>query len=266
MELSTIKTKLKDRLALGLNYGIPSLEEALADSSVLKNDMIAFRSQFNDLNRIASQGILGYEQVEIGYNKLRQGLLEIIDRIEVNDLADQKNLPKVQNRDLQHRKENFFELIKLHLNNLEAVKVRMTTSYGDERQTDERIGRDAMAMIYKDIFTHNFKFQRGGEKLDIQGFSRKFFDEYYSSLEVYMKTVSFILEYVKQEEVEQAFFQGVFRSLMSNHEVVLMVYYALSGIVPSFPKLLLESEIVEERHKSMLMEKTHFLMVEKMVD
>lgn len=264
MELSTIRTKLKDRLALGLNYGVPSLEEALAGDSVLKNDMVTFRSQFNDLNRMASQGILGYEQVEVGYNKLRQGLLEIIDRIEVKDLADRENLPKVENRDLQHRKQNFFELIKLHLNNLEGVKVKMTTSYGEERNVDERSGSSATAMIYKDIFTYNFRNQRD-EPLDIKAFSKMFFEEYYSSLEVYMKMVGFILKYVQQEEVEQAFFQGVFRSLLSNHEIALMVYYALSGIEPGFPKLLLESEIVEERQVKMLMEEGHFGMVDEMV-
>ena len=257
MELATIQSKLKDRLALGLNYGIQSLEEALAESSVLNNDMVTLRSQYNDLNRIASQGILGYEQVEIGYNKMRQGLLELIDRIEPGDLADQQNLPKVQNRDLQHRKENFFELLKIHLRNLEAVKTRMEVSSGDNYRVDERTGRDAIAMIYRDIFPHQFKYQRG-EKLDIQGYSKKFFEEYYPSLEVYMRTVGFILKYVQEEEVEQAFFTGVICSLLSMHEVALMIYYALSGIDPAFPKLLLDSEIVEERHTKMLVEEGHW--------
>jgi hypothetical protein len=71
MELSEIKIKLKERLALGLNYGLQSLEESLVNESILKNDIITFKSQYNDLNKIASQGILGYEQVEIGYNKIK---------------------------------------------------------------------------------------------------------------------------------------------------------------------------------------------------
>ena len=258
MEISNLRTKLKDRLALGLNYGIQSLEEALAEGSVLKNDMVTFRSQYNDLNRMATQGILGYEQVEIGYNKLRRGLLEAIDRVEATDLADQKNLPKVQNKDLQHRKENFFELIKLHLNNLEGVKVRITSNFDGKREVDERTGRNAMSMLYSELFVFNFKDQRGQDPLGIAEYAKRFFEKYYPSLEVYMKTLRFILKYAMAEEVEQGFFLGVIRSLLSNNEVALMIYYAVSGIEADFPQLLLDSEIVEERHIKMLIEKGHY--------
>ena len=49
MELSEIKIKLKERLALGLNYGLQSLEESLVNESILKNDIITFKSQYNRL-------------------------------------------------------------------------------------------------------------------------------------------------------------------------------------------------------------------------
>ena len=70
MELIEKKIKLKERLALGLNYGLQSIEETLINTSALKNEIVTYKSQYNDLNKIASQGILGYEQVEIGYNKI----------------------------------------------------------------------------------------------------------------------------------------------------------------------------------------------------
>lgn len=257
MEINELRSKLKDRLALGLNYGIQSLEEALDKSSMLKNEMVTFRSQYNDLNRIATQGILGYEQVEMGYNKLRMGLLELIDKMEGSDLTDQQKLPKVQNKDLQHRKENFFELLNLHLRNLEAIRVQIQSGSYEKEAVEFRSGREAIAFIFSDIFKYQFKRQQQKPMLDIKAYSSLFFEKYYPSLEVYMKTLSFILHYIEEEEVEQSFFNGVVRSLLSNNEVALMVYYALSGIEPSFPALLTASEILEERHLEMLLDREH---------
>ena len=258
MQLDEIRSQLKERLALGLHYGIQSIEESLAEHSMLKNEMVTFRSQFNDLNRIATQGVLGYDQVEIGYAKMRQGLLALIDRMEANDLTIGEELPEVQNRELQHRKENFFELVKLHLSNLEAVTVRIESSWSDSRQVDIHTGRQAFGMLYHDIFKHGFKFQRGGETLDISGFSKVFFEKNYPSLEVYMKTLGFILAYIQEEEVEQGFFNGVIRSLLSNAEIVMAVYYAQSNIDPQFQKLLRTSKIVAQRHQEMLIDSAHF--------
>ena len=98
------------------------MSENNKDNSVLKNEIVTFKSQYNDLNRIASQGILGYEQIEIGYNKIRQSLLGLIDRMEDVDVGNKTDLPQVQNNELQNRKENFFELLKIHFNNLEGVQ------------------------------------------------------------------------------------------------------------------------------------------------
>lgn len=187
MELSEIKIKLKERLALGLNYGLQSLEESLVNESILKNDIITFKSQYNDLNKIASQGILGYEQVEIGYNKIRQGLLKMIDQIDISDLTNKQALPKVQNNELQNRKENFFELLKIHFNNLENVTVSLQIYMGDAYREENHKGREAISYLFKDVFKYNFTNPRPRVEVgDITTYAKDFFEVRYPRMEAYI--------------------------------------------------------------------------------
>lgn len=262
MEIPATKIKLKERLSLGLNYGLQSLEDALDHSSLLKDEIIAFRSQYNDLNKIASQGILGYEQVEIGYNKIRQGLLRLIDRIESSDLIQQESLPKVQNNELQNRKENFFELLKIHFNNLEQVQVTLNTSYGDSYREDIRKGREAISFLYHDIFKYNFQQPRSGDDVSsIIDFSKKFFEVQYPRMEAYMNTLGFILKYISEAEVDQGFFFGVVDSILSSSEKSMLFYFAISNDDPSLKSLLREAKIVEEKLKTKLVKESDYELI-----
>ena len=60
MEFENIKQQLKERIALGLNYGFQSLESSLVKDSLFSNELMGLKGQFNDLNRIANQGLLAY--------------------------------------------------------------------------------------------------------------------------------------------------------------------------------------------------------------
>ena len=257
MDITEMKNKLKDRLALGLNYGLQALEESIKKDSILRNEIITFKSQFNDLNRIAGQGILGYEQVEIGYNKIRQGLLKLIEKIERADLTNQKKLPKVQNTELQNRKENFFELLKIHFNNLENLRIVLTNSNNIEK--DIRTGREAISFIYKDLFIYGFKNPRSTEKnVSIEAYSADFFEEKFPRLEPYLNTLLFIMEYIEQGEIDQGFFFGVLSSILSSDEKALLLYYSLSKIAPDALDLLKESGIITQHIQPKLIETTHF--------
>jgi len=90
--MKDIQKKLKKRLALGLNYGLKSVEELLPEDSSLQNDFINLKSQYNDLNRIASQNLLDYAQIELGFNKIRIGLIAVIDKMEETDSISKKTL------------------------------------------------------------------------------------------------------------------------------------------------------------------------------
>ncbi len=264
MDLNEKKIKLKERLALGLNYGLQSIEETLIGDSVLKNEIVTYKSQYNDLNKIASQGILGYEQVEIGYNKIRQALLGLIDKMESTDVGDKKGLPKVQNNELQNRKENFFELLKIHFNNLESVNVKLQTYSGNDYKEDVRTGREAIMFLYNDIFKYNFKQPRRNDGvIDISEYSKDFFEVKYPRMEAYVNTLGFILKYISEAEIDQGFFFGVVNSILSSAEKSMLAYYSISEIDSDFKALLIESKIINESLKKKMVKPEHFDLLTK---
>ncbi len=261
MDLISIRKEMKERMALGLNYGIQAVEEIIAPESIHSNEIINYKSQYNDLNRIASQNILDYAQIEMGLNKIRMGLIDLIDRLEMEDLRDRQELPEVQNRDLQYRKNNFFQLLDIHFVNLNQIKVELTYSAGSAKEIDLKTGREAMDYIYD----HYMRFPVKDRKLDIVGQSvinyvQDFFEKY-TRLEVYMKTVGFILEYIKEDKVEQHFFKGVFKSILSTPEMVLIFYCALSDTIPGFKKTISSSGFIDETIQPFLMSKDHLALL-----
>jgi hypothetical protein len=258
MDLSFIKKELKERMALGLNYGIQAVEEIIAAESIHANEIVNYKSQYNDLNRIASQNILDYAQIEMGLNKIRMGLLDLIDRLEVEDLTDQQELPEVQNRDLQYRKNNFFQLLDIHFANLEQVKLEITYSAGPTKEIEVKTGREAMDYIYD----HYVRFPVKDRKLDVSGqagidYIRNFFKKY-TKLEVYMKTVGFIIDYIREDPVEQHFFKGVFKSILSTPEVALIFYCAAADVIPGFKKTITESGLIDDAIRAHLLQEDHF--------
>ncbi len=261
MDLPVIKKELKERLALGLNYGIQAIEELISPDSIHANEVVNYKSQFNDLSRLASQNVLDYAQIEMGFNKIRMGLLVLIDRLGAEDLQDRKGLPEVQNRDLQYRKSNFFQLLDIHLNNLQQITVELTYSSGSEREDEIKRGRDAFAYIYEQYF----KFRVRDQRLEVSGkavipYARTFFEKF-TKLEVYMKTVRFILDYILEDKVEQHFFMGVFKSILSTPELTLIFYFAISDLYPGFKESINKLSFIGEELQNALMEKDHLVIL-----
>ncbi|MEO1518376.1 MAG: putative phage abortive infection protein [Bacteroidota bacterium] len=256
MNLSQLQQKLKERLALGINYGLQSFGEILLSDSLLYNDFFQLKSQYNDLNRLANQGTLAYESVEVGFNKIRLGLLTLIDRLERDDLQQEDRLPKLQNNELQHRKQNFFELMRIHSLNTANVIVRLMGS-GDQ-PGEELTGRTAIHFIYEDVFRYSYKHPLDRKPVEIVSYSQRFFTRHYPILEVYMKTIGFILRYILEEEMEQDFFIGVLRASLSQNELKLIIYYAISKIEPDFGQLLQESDLLADISPDGLLDKAHY--------
>ncbi len=261
MDLPVIQKELKDRMALGLNYGIQAIEELISSDSIHANEVINYKSQYNDLSRLASQNVLDYAQIEMGFNKIRIGLLSLIDGLKLEDLKDQQNLPDVQNRDLQYRKSNFFQLLDIHLNNLQQVTVELAYSSGSNREDEIKRGHDAFAYIYD----HYFKYRVKDQKLDVSGeaviaYAHSFFEKY-TKLEVYMKTVRFILEYILEDKVEQHFFTGVFKSIVSTPELALIFYFAISDYHPGLKEPINRLDFIGKDLENALLEKNHLLIL-----
>lgn len=261
MDQNTFKRELKQRITLGLNYGLQSIEEVLNQESLLMNEFINFKSQYNDLNRLASQNTLPYAEVERGFNKIRMGLIDIIDRMQENDTVQKETLPELKNTEIQFRKNNFFELLDIHYSNLSNVSLTMEYSYSDQRDKQTFKGIEAMQKIYIEFFAYGFKDQRvyGDQSVkDIQAYSLDFYDKQFPRLEPYLKTVKFVLEYILEEKLEQAFFLGIFKSVLSSYELLLIFYFAISGLEPEFKKMLMEGKFFDERFPGKLIKAEHF--------
>lgn len=255
MEIKETKQQLKQRIALGLTYGLKAVEEVVATDSEVFDDLINFKSQFNDLNSFASKGLFDYAQFEIGSNKIRKGLLDLIDRINTADLQNTNHLPEPKNDDLQHRRTNFFQLLRLHENNLENLKYKEEVMYGSDIQTTLYVGRQAMDMIYKYFFKRPFKEE---EIQSIFDFSKGFFEKDQFFLEVYFKTIGFLMAYIDENEIDRSFYIGILKSLLSRQELVLLFYFSLSGIHSGFKALVQKTALINEEIKSQLIEEEHY--------
>lgn len=257
MELNELKIQLKERIAMGLNVGLKSLSEALSRNSIYYNDLLTFKGKFNDLK--SSQMLMDYSQSEIGFNQIRVGLFSLIDKLTAVDVNINDNLPAPKNNELQHRKNNFFRLLELHIDNLEKIVI----DYGDSSHPDIASGRVAIHRIYTDSFNYNFKQPRRVEKYkigDIVDFSRHFFSSRAKTLEVYFNTIQFILNYINEEEMEQEFFMGVIRSILSSSEKACILYYAISGLDESFREILIKSKLLDKSIEKSLLEDGHYLL------
>lgn len=255
MRLDELQNKLKERIALGLNYGLKSVEEAIDPDSPLHNEMVGYKSQFNDLNRMASQGLLPYREVEQGLNQIRRGLIELIDRISESDTRGTKELSAPKNNELQFRKSNFFELLDLHHSNLNGITVFADAYHnGKEKQ-----GRAAIQYIYVTYFQYDFDNEENSDiHQDPTAYSRKFFSGRYVELEVYLKTIKFILQYILDDEVEQDFFIGVMKSMLSTYEMRIMFYYGISGLDKDYAQVLRDSKLFDADFKDELIKPRHF--------
>lgn len=257
MDLLKIKKQLKERIALGLNYGFQSLESSIGDDSQFANELLNLKGQFNDLNRVANQALLSYEQVEIGFNKIRISLLEIIDKLSAEDLAIDHEVPKPYNNELQARKQNFFQLLNIHFENLENFVFVITSSETGEQAHN---GRAGVTMLYSEFFIYNYRNEEnraGGKEVDIVEFCVRFFAYKRPQLEVYMKTIMFLLSYILDEELEQDFFLGVFRSVLSSEELALIHYFALSDSLPGFREILVKADLLTPTLKDHLIKPGH---------
>lgn len=255
MELKELKIQLKERIAMGLNVGLKSLSEALNHNSTYYNDLLTFKGKFNDLK--SSQMLMDYSQSEIGFTQIRVGLFALIDKLTESDVNTKDTLSAPKNNELQYRKNNFFKLLELHIDNLEKIVI----DYGSSEDPDIVSGRIAIHSVYKDSFTYNFIQPRRVEKYkigNIVDFSNYFFSGRTKILEVYFNTIKFILNYIKEEEMEQDFFMGVLRSILSSSEKACLLYYAISGLDDSFKEILVESELLDKSIKKILLEEAHY--------
>lgn len=255
MEIQETRRQLKERIALGLTYGLKAIEEVISAKAGVFDELIMYKSQFNDLNSFASKGLFDYTQFEIGSNKIRKGLLDLIERLGAADFKETDRLPEPKNDDVQHRRTNFFQLMRLHENNLENLKFKEDLIFGSETQTTVYTGRQLLHKVYQDYFGRAFRENKDQE---IAEYCHQFFEKDRFFLEVYFKTIGFILAYIQEEEIDRAFYLGIVQSVLSRQELAFIFYYCVSDVQPGFRELVQKSKLLDSSIKSKLISEQHY--------
>ncbi|MFZ2900141.1 MAG: putative phage abortive infection protein [Saprospiraceae bacterium] len=251
MDLPNIQSDLKARVAKGLNFGIEGLEDVLSTSSDLYNDYILLKSKYNDLMYVSSMNTLPYEQIEIGMDRLRGNILGIIDRLGEQSLRKEKVEAEMNIQALPTRRTNFFKLLDIHFQNLEAISYTETS--GEKESTWQ--GREAVYLWYR---LHARQFRNDPKVKEPGGFEhiRQYFLDYFKNeiglFEVYFKNIRHMLSYAMESEIERQFFLNILKSLFSRYEMAWIFFYTMSGIDPAFTRLVRESQVLDEATREVL--------------
>lgn len=258
MQIQNIKTQLKERVAKGLNFGIEGVEEVLDPSAAAFNDYVLLKSKYNDLMYMTSVNTLPYEQVEVALNKLRSSLIELIDRIDENELKSAKLESDLKINALPTRRENFFRLLDIHFKNLDAI---CYTEIYAENTEKKYLAREGMYQFYT---AHRRRLKNTAELDQPEGISKvkTYFQEYFShengAFEVYFNNIKHLLNYALESDVEQLFFLDTLRSLFSRYELAIIHYYAFCGVDPAFKDVVVKSKLIGPHVREVLLSPGHF--------
>lgn len=249
-------------MARGLNYGIEALEEVLSSDTDLANDFILYKSKYNDLMHLSSLNTLPYSEIELGMDRLRQGLLQLVDRLEPDHLVQAEVKTDLTNKALPHRRTNFFRLIDLHFRNLQDIYY-LTQVYNAEKQlyeTERYAGRDAVFRTIR-MIKRNYLGEYEEED-DSQYTMRAYFKEFFQNeegiLEVYLKNVQHLLAYSRETEEDQRFFLDTLRSLLSRSELVLLFYHTAVTEQAEQRQLVVDAPLWDESLAQYLIRPQHF--------
>ncbi|HQU58116.1 MAG: hypothetical protein KDD02_04470 [Phaeodactylibacter sp.] len=88
-QLTLWKQEWRRLVADNITGALSALEEHLPAYSPKFNTIIGLRGRLNDANRNRIMGVLSNEDLQLEYNRIRQGLLELIDALELDDFLPQ---------------------------------------------------------------------------------------------------------------------------------------------------------------------------------
>jgi hypothetical protein len=252
MNKSKIQEEVKIRIAKGLNFGFEAVEDVLAPSAPIYNDFILLKSKYNDLMYISSMNTMPYEQIEIGMDRLRTALLQLVDRLDDDSLEKEDLQADLKIQALPTRRTNFFKLLDIHFKNLDAIQYVELS----DRQESRECGREAVYLHYN-LHRRSLRNREDVKGPEGEAVLRSYFYDYFRSetgkLEVYFKNIKHMLAYALSSEIERRFFLDTLGSLFSKFELATMYYYVLSEIDPEFNELVRESKLLErESYKGIL--------------
>ncbi len=263
MELENLKTELKERVAKGLNFGIEAVDDVINSDSELYNKFVLLESKYNDLMYVSSINTLSYEQLEIGLDRLRSGLLSLIDSLEDGHMEKQEVKKELSVSALPTRRSNFFMLLDIHFRNLQSIQyvVVFSGSGNNPKEEYRRSGREAIFEYYKSRRQLIAQELRNKPELNPEETVKKVFLEFFEresgTYEVYLKNIKHLMRYVLNMEVERNYFIDTLKSLFSRYELVMLFYYAFCNITPDLTELLKKSAMIDSSIESILIDPEH---------
>lgn len=243
--MKALKQDLKGRVAKGLNYGIEAIDDILSHLSLTYNQFITLRSKYSDLMHYSSINTLSYEQLELGFDKIRSQLLRLIDTLSEEDINKQTIQTEMTNNALPYRRSNFFQLLEVHYKNLEKIGFTVNEDYNQNTQEwikRRTTGREAIFHIYDNL---SYSFKRAAEQSEatLKQHFQKYFSSEYGAFEVYLKNVNQLLSYILEQQEEQLFFLNTLKSSLSKYELAMIYYYGLTDIDPAFSKMATQAKL-----------------------
>ncbi|MCB0632776.1 MAG: putative phage abortive infection protein [Saprospiraceae bacterium] len=245
MSNSRIQEEVKSRIAKGLNFGIEAVEDVLAPNAPIYNDFILLKSKYNDLMYISTMNTMPYDQIEIGMDRLRTALLQLVDRLDESSLEKDDIQADLKVQALPTRRTNFFKLLDIHFKNLDAIQYVEVS----DRQESRESGREAIYLHYN-LHRRSLRNRDDVKAPDGQNVLQSYFYDYFHNetgkLEVYFKNIKHMLAYTLSSEIERRFFLDTLRSLFSKFELATIYYYVLSEIDLEFNAMVEESKLLAE--------------------
>lgn len=239
-----IKSELKLRITRGLNFGIEAVEKVLHPDSRIFNRYILIKSKYNDLMQYSATNTLPYDELEVGFDKLRSSLIQLIHDLSPEDIKADEEAPELQNKALPYRRENFFRLLDIHYRNLDAIyyEEQIYNSQAGRYDKDRYHGRDAIFQRYQQLG----RTYRGKDHDNLDTIKKvfgEFFQHEIGVFEVYFKHIKHMGQYIKGAEVDQRFFYDTLIASLSRFELAMLFYFVISDLDPEVRAFAIESQV-----------------------
>lgn len=85
--LPEVKSDLRELVPVGIADAIKALKALLPDGSGKYQQVLAFEGRLNETNKNRLFGVISDEQLQLEYNRLRKGLLDLINELDQEDFA-----------------------------------------------------------------------------------------------------------------------------------------------------------------------------------
>ena len=96
--LKKTKDHLRNSILENMEEGIEQLLEVMKEESDSKETVYQYKGEYNELEENSRQGVLEYEKKMLYSSRIRIGLLDIIEELQINDLSSENDLFSTQDK------------------------------------------------------------------------------------------------------------------------------------------------------------------------